>query len=92
MPLTHLTQGLAPFRSHNQARRLKPATSGIEAISRLKMAAALGIEARIERVFLWKSTEESHDADVARVREELADVRRTCCWLMRLARIRKRLC
>ena len=39
------------------------------------LAAALGIEAaELNEVFLWKSTEESHDVDVARVREELADV------------------
>lgn len=39
------------------------------------LAAALGIEAaELNEVFLWKSTEASHDVDVARVREELADV------------------
>jgi NTP pyrophosphatase (non-canonical NTP hydrolase) len=39
------------------------------------LATALGIEAaELNEVFLWKSTEASHDVDVARVREELADV------------------
>ena len=39
------------------------------------LAAALGIEAaELNEVFLWKSTEASHNVDVARVREELADV------------------
>ena len=39
------------------------------------LAAALGIEAaELNEVFLWKGTEESYDVDVAKVREELADV------------------
>ena len=39
------------------------------------LAAALGREAaELNEVFLWKSTEESYKVDVARVREELADV------------------
>lgn len=39
------------------------------------LAAALGIEAaELNEVFLWKSTEESHDVDINRVKEELADV------------------
>jgi NTP pyrophosphatase (non-canonical NTP hydrolase) len=39
------------------------------------LAAALGIEAaELNEVFLWKTTEGSREVDVARVREELADV------------------
>ena len=39
------------------------------------LAAALGIEAaELNEVFLWKSTEGSHDVDINRVKEELADV------------------
>ena len=39
------------------------------------LASALGIEAaELNEVFLWKSTEGSRDVDLARVKEELADV------------------
>ena len=39
------------------------------------LAAALGIEAaELNEVFLWKTTQESGEVDVERVKEELADV------------------
>ena len=39
------------------------------------LAAALGIEAaELNEVFLWKTTEESRDVELAKVKEELADV------------------
>jgi len=39
------------------------------------LAAALGIEAaELNEVFLWKTTEESREVDLAKVKEELADV------------------
>ena len=39
------------------------------------LAAALGIEAaELNEVFLWKTTEESREVELAKVKEELADV------------------
>ena len=39
------------------------------------LAAALGIEAaELNEVFLWKTTEESREGELAKVKEELADV------------------
>jgi len=39
------------------------------------LAAALGIEAaEFNEVFLWKTTEESREVELAKVKEELADV------------------
>ena len=72
-------EGSFPHRSHETSRKSLenvPRRAGWKQFHDPKnLAAALGIEAaELNEVFLWKSTEESHDVDVTRVREELADV------------------
>ena len=64
--MQHATDALLKFRDERNWKQFHDPKN---------LAAALGIEAaELNEVFLWKTTEESRDVELAKVKEELADV------------------
>jgi NTP pyrophosphatase (non-canonical NTP hydrolase) len=64
--MQHATNALLKFRDERNWKQFHDPKN---------LAAALGIEAaELNEVFLWKTTEESRDVELAKVKEELADV------------------
>jgi len=64
--MQHATDALLKFRDERNWKQFHDPKN---------LAAALGIEAaELNEVFLWKTTQESGEVDVERVKEELADV------------------
>ena len=64
--MQHATDALLKFRDERDWKQFHDPKN---------LAAALGIEAaELNEVFLWKTTQESGEVDVERVKEELADV------------------
>ena len=64
--MQHATDALLKFRDERNWKQFHDPKN---------LAAALGIEAaELNEVFLWKTTEESREVELAKVKEELADV------------------
>lgn len=64
--MQHATDALLKFRDERNWKQFHDPKN---------LAAALGIEAaELNEVFLWKTTEESRNVELAKVKEELADV------------------
>ena len=64
--MQHATDALLKFRDERNWKQFHDPKN---------LAAALGIEAaELNEVFLWKTTEESRDVELAKVKEELADL------------------
>ena len=64
--MQHATEALLKFRDERDWKQFHDPKN---------LAAALGIEAaELNEVFLWKTTEESREVELAKVKEELADV------------------
>ena len=64
--MQHATEALLKFRDERDWKQFHDPKN---------LAAALGIEAaELNEVFLWKTTQESGEVEVERVKEELADV------------------
>ena len=64
--MQHATDALLKFRDERNWKQFHDPKN---------LAVALGIEAaELNEVFLWKTTEESRDVELAKVKEELADV------------------
>ena len=64
--MQHATKALLKFRDERNWKQFHDPKN---------LAAALGIEAaELNEVFLWKTTEESREVELATVKEELADV------------------
>ena len=64
--MQHATDALLKFRDERNWKQFHDPKN---------LAAALGIEAaELNEVFLWKTTEESLEVELAKVKEELADV------------------
>ena len=64
--MQHATDALLKFRDERNWKQFHDPKN---------LAAALGIEAaELNEVFLWKTTEESRAVELAKVKEELADV------------------
>lgn len=64
--MKHATDALLKFRDDRNWKQFHDPKN---------LAAALGIEAaELNEVFLWKTTEESRKVELAKVKEELADV------------------
>ena len=65
LKMQHATDALLKFRDERNWKQFHDPKN---------LAAALGIEAaELNEVFLWKTTEESRDVELAKVKEELAD-------------------
>ena len=66
LKMQHATKALLKFRDERNWKQFHDPKN---------LAAALGIEAaELNEVFLWKTTEESREVELAKVKEELADV------------------
>ena len=64
--MQHATEALLKFRDERNWKQFHDPKN---------LAAALGIEAaELNEVFLWKTTEESREVELVKVKEELADV------------------
>lgn len=64
--MQHATDALLKFRDERNWKQFHDPKN---------LAAALGIEAaELNEVFLWKTTQESREVELAKVKEELADV------------------